>query len=38
MRITYDCRTARGGVMKEIETPVPENWIIENGTVGYVYR
>ena len=38
MLITYDFRAARGGVMKGIETPVPETWIIENGTVGYVYR
>ena len=38
MLITYDFRAPRGGVMKGIETPVPETWIIENGTVGYVYR
>jgi hypothetical protein len=38
MLITYDFRTARAGAMKGIETPVPETWIIENGTVGYVYR
>jgi len=38
MLITYDFRAARGGVMKGIETPVPETWIIEKGTVGYVYR
>lgn len=38
MLITYDFRAARGGTMKGIETPVPETWIIENGTVGYVYR
>jgi len=33
MMITYDF--AR---MKGIETPVPETWIIENGTAGYVYQ
>ena len=33
MLITYDYKT-----MKGIETPFPETWIIENGTVGYVYR
>lgn len=38
MLITYDFRSARAGAMKGIETPVPETWIIENGTVGYVYR
>ena len=38
MLVTYDYRAARGGGMKGIETPVPETWIIENGTVGYVYR
>ena len=38
MLVTYDFRAARGGTMKGIETPVPETWIIENGTVGYVYR
>ena len=38
MLVTYDFRAARGGGMKGIETPVLETWIIENGTVGYVYR
>jgi hypothetical protein len=38
MLITYDFRAARGGTVKGIETPVPETWIIEKGTVGYVYR
>ena len=33
MMITYDF--AR---MKGIETPIPETWIIENGTAGYVYH
>ena len=33
MLVTYDYKT-----MKGIETPFPETWIIENGTVGYVYR
>ncbi|HTR58118.1 MAG TPA: hypothetical protein VMM27_08080 [Casimicrobiaceae bacterium] len=31
--LTYDYKT-----MKGIETPFPETWIIENGTVWYVYR
>jgi hypothetical protein len=38
MLITYDFRAARAGTVKGIETPVPETWIIEKGTVGYVYR
>jgi hypothetical protein len=33
MLITYDF-----GRMKGIETPVPETWIIENGSAWYVYR
>ena len=33
MLITYDYKR-----MKGLETPFPETWIIENGTVGYVYR
>ena len=33
MMVTYDF-----GRMKGIETPVPETWIIENGTAGYVYH
>jgi len=31
--LTYDYKS-----MKGIETPFPETWIIENGTVWYVYR
>jgi len=33
MKITYDFRN-----MKGIETPVPETWIVENGSAWYVYR
>ena len=33
MLVTYDYKRFKG-----IETPVPETWIIENGTVWYVYR
>ena len=33
MLVTYDYKRFKG-----IETPFPETWIIENGTVGYVYR
>jgi hypothetical protein len=33
MLITYDTKR-----MKGIETPVPETWIIENGSAWYVYR
>jgi hypothetical protein len=33
MLVTYDFRN-----MKGIETPVPETWIIENGSAWYVYR
>jgi len=33
LQITYDA--AR---MKGIQTPLPETWIIENGTAGYVYH
>jgi hypothetical protein len=33
MMVTYDY-----GRMKGIKTPVPETWIIENGTAGYVYH
>jgi hypothetical protein len=33
MLITYDYKTFKG-----IQTPVPETWIVENGSVGYVYR
>ena len=33
MLVTYDYKR-----MKGIETPFPETWIIENGTVWYVYR
>jgi len=33
MTITYDYRN-----MKGLETPVPETWIIENGSAWYVYR
>jgi hypothetical protein len=33
MIITYDA-----GRMKGIQTPVPETWIIENGTAGYVFH
>jgi hypothetical protein len=33
MMITYDAKQ-----MKGIETPVPETWIIENGSAWYVYR
>lgn len=33
IRITYDAKR-----MKGIETPITENWIIENGTPWYVYR
>jgi len=32
MLITFDFKTVKG-----IHTPVPETWIIENGTAGYVY-
>jgi hypothetical protein len=38
MLITYDFRAAGAGVVKGVETPVPETWIIEDGTVRYVYR
>jgi hypothetical protein len=31
--ITYDAKR-----MKGITTPLPETWIIENGTAGYVYH
>jgi hypothetical protein len=37
MLITYDFRN-RFGTMKGIETPLPETWIIENGSAWYVYR
>ena len=33
MLITYDYRNVKG-----IETPLPETWIIENGSAWYVYR
>jgi hypothetical protein len=33
MLITYDAK-----LMKGLQTPVPETWIVENGSVGYVYR
>jgi hypothetical protein len=33
MKITYDYRN-----MKGIETPLPETWIVENGSAWYVYR
>jgi len=33
MKITYDFRN-----MKGIETPLPETWIVENGSAWYVYR
>ena len=33
MLITYDAK-----VMKGIQTPFDENWIIENGSAWYVYR
>lgn len=33
MVITYDMPR-----MKGIETPVPESWIIENGTAWYIFR
>jgi len=33
MLITYDYRNIKG-----LETPVPETWIIENGSAWYVYR
>ena len=33
MLVTYDF-----GRMKGIETPIPETWIIENGTAGCVYH
>jgi hypothetical protein len=33
MMVTYDF-----GRMKGVETPIPETWIIENGTAGYVYH
>jgi len=33
MTITYDTRP-----MKGIQTPVPETWIIENGSAWYIYR
>ena len=31
--VTYDYKT-----MKGIQTPVPETWIVENGSAGYIYR
>jgi hypothetical protein len=31
--VTYDYKA-----MKGIQTPVPETWIVENGSAGYVYR
>lgn len=33
MLVTYDAKQ-----MKGIQTPVPETWIIENGSAWYVYR
>ena len=32
MLITFDFKTLKG-----MHTPVPETWIIENGTAGYIY-
>jgi hypothetical protein len=31
--VTYDYK-----MMKGIQTPVPETWIVENGSAGYIYR
>ena len=31
--VTYDYKTFKG-----IQTPISETWIVENGTVGYIYR
>jgi hypothetical protein len=31
--VTYDYKTFKG-----IQTPVAETWIVENGSVGYIYR
>lgn len=31
--VTYDYKQMQG-----IQTPIPETWIVENGSVGYVYR
>jgi hypothetical protein len=33
MQITYDTR-----LMKGIQTPLDESWIIENGSAWYIYR
>jgi hypothetical protein len=40
MLITYELRKKVGGTPldMELETPVPETWIIENGSGWYVYR
>ena len=38
MLITYDAKPARGIPVKGIQTPLDENWIIENGSAWYIYR
>jgi len=39
LTITYDARAPRTEkIVKGLQTPITERWIIENGSAGFVYR
>jgi hypothetical protein len=38
MTITYDAPVPGGRMVKGVQTPVTESWIIESGSAGFVYR